>query len=100
MIAAEMAANQLIATPRPLYHLDGLAVCEACVALRAGVRRRDQSLVGLPVGTAEEVVEEATWLRHGEPGVSAGGGVVERAAAHLEDKRVELGRSSMHEGDE
>jgi hypothetical protein len=95
-----MAANQLVTTPRPLHHLDGLAVCEACVALRAGVRRRDQGLVSLPVGTAEEVGEKAAGLRHGKPGVSAGGRVVEGAAAHLDASASNVAVSSMHESGE
>lgn len=60
--ASEMAADQLVATPRPLHHLDGLAVCEACVTMRTGVRRRDEGLVCLPVGAAQEVGEEAAGL--------------------------------------
>lgn len=83
MATPKMAANKLITTPGAMHHLNRLAVCEAAVALWTGVWGRDERLVGLPVWTAQQVGEEAAGLRHGEPGVSACGRVVESTAAHL-----------------
>jgi hypothetical protein len=82
-----MVANHLVATPRPLNHLDGLSVCEAAVALGTGVRWCDEGLVGLAVGTAKEIGKVAAGLRHGDPGVTACWGVVEGAATHLDVDR-------------
>jgi hypothetical protein len=77
-----MAADQLIAAPGSLNHFNRLTVAEAVMTCWTGVRRRDQSLVGLAVGTVEQVGEEAAGLAHGDPRVAAGGRVVQCAAAH------------------
>ncbi|KAJ8108525.1 hypothetical protein OPT61_g8109 [Boeremia exigua] len=85
MASANMATNQLVAAPGPLHHFNRLAISKAAIALRTGVGRCYQRLIRLAAGAAKEVREEAAGLRHGEPGVSAGGGVVEGAAAHSVD---------------
>jgi hypothetical protein len=53
--SSKVAANQLITTPRSLHHFNSLTVCKTPVALRAGVWRCNQGLVGLPVCTTQEV---------------------------------------------
>jgi hypothetical protein len=79
---SNMAADQLVAAPGSLDHLNRLAVAEAVMTCWAGVGWRNQSLVGLAVGTVEQIREEAAGLAHGDPGVPAGGRVVQCAAAH------------------
>jgi hypothetical protein len=83
IVAAGVVSNQLVASPWPLDHLDSLAVCETAVTCGAGVGRCDQGLICLAVGTVEQVLEISAGLTHGDPRMAAGGGVVERAAAHL-----------------
>lgn len=85
MASTNVAPNQLVATPWTLHHLDGLAVCEATVALWTGEWRCNQGLVGLSVWTTQEVGEEATGLGHRDPGVSACRRIVEGTTAHLGD---------------
>lgn len=62
MAASHVASNQLVTTPWPLYHLDGLAVCKATIALWACIRRRNECLVGLAIRAIQEVGEEAAGL--------------------------------------
>jgi hypothetical protein len=53
--ATNVAAYQLIATPRSLNHLNGLAIREAPMASWAAIGRGDQGLIGVPVLTVEEI---------------------------------------------
>jgi hypothetical protein len=52
---ANVATYQLVATPGPLDHFNGLAIREAPVACWAAVWRGDQGLVGVPVRAVEEI---------------------------------------------
>jgi hypothetical protein len=87
--ATNVASYQLVATPRSLDHLDGLAVRKASMTSWAAVGRRNQGLIGVPVRTVEKIRKEAAGLTHGNPRVSASWRVVEGTAAHVE--QIEVG---------
>jgi hypothetical protein len=84
MVTPNMTSNELVTTPRSLYHFDSLAVRKPAVAHRATVWRRDQRLISLAIGAVEKVGEEAAGLAHGDPGMATGGRVVQCTATHVE----------------
>lgn len=71
MVSSDVVSNHLVTAPGSLHHFNRLLVCEAAVACRTCVRRCNQSLIDLAVGTVEKISEEAAGLAHRNPGVTA-----------------------------